>query len=506
MRMSSLETKKVDSSWVRYRAIAYLKGRGLSFGAGPDPIVPKHSLDQGKYSLNFDVVRGPGVDAVDQDLSVIAARSLDHIFIGPRVDEVGPPEELLASLVSKLREGGHLVVHRLRPKPLDVAKLGLWQAKDSYLREGQSLAIYKLVGASQRGLRPQVPATGKRVCIARYGAIGDMIILSPLIKQLTLDGYAVTLNITPYCAEVIKHNPYVSNVIIQERDAIPNGDLGHYWKEWADDYDKYINLSESIEGKLLRVEGRRDFYTSKDWRVATTGGVNYFDQTMRLGGYPDLCGTRGEIYFTRSEEKEAAHIREIYRDKFLVLWGLKGSSHHKQYPLLQPVLTEWLGRRSDAWVVLTGSPMDKPLQFDHPQVIPGAGEIPLRIVFALAKQADLVVGPESALTNAAGCWETPKICLLSHSTRDNLTKYWLNDLSLEPEDTPCYPCNQLHYSLGSCPTEEIAGKTYPRCAASGISPERLLAQLDLAYTRWQQVRSAKLGLYESGRFLVPQPN
>lgn len=496
--MKPVTTKTINAHWCRYRSIAYLKGKGLTFGAAsPEPIVPKNALDLNKYSLNFDVLRATGIDAVDDTFDTIAAKSLDHVFVGPRLSEAPDPGYLLKLLVSKLKEGGHLIIHSLGGAVSSVEAYGLWQAKDTYSREGQSLAIYKLIGASQRGLRPAPTVLGKRALIARYGAIGDMIILSPLIKRLALDGYAVTLNITPYCAEVIKHNPYVSNVIIQEKDAIPNPDLGDYWKEWANDYDKYINLSESIEGKLLRVEGRRDFYTSKDWRVATTGGVNYFDQTMRLGGYPGDCGTRGEIYFSRSEEKEAAHIRGIYRDKFLVLWGLKGSSYHKQYPALESVLTEWLASHKDAWVVLTGSAMDKGLQFEHDQVIPGAGEIPLRICFALTKQADLVVGPESALTNAAGCFSTPKICLLSHSTRDNLTKYWLNDYSLEPEDTPCYPCGQLHYSLSSCPTQSFNGKDYPRCTVSGISPERLIAQLDKVYEAWRQAKFANIVSDES---------
>lgn len=487
--------KTIDSRWVRYRSIGYLKGKGLSFGAGPEPIVPKASLDSGKYSINFDVTKGPGIEAVDSSFDVIAKASLDHIFIGPRLDECPSPTTLLQEATSKLAIGGHLIIHRLKPELFKVDNLALWQAKDSYIRDGQSLAVYKLLGSSQRGVRPMIPPPARRACIARYGAIGDMIILSPLIRKLAEDGYAVTLNITPYCAEVVKNNPYVSNIIIQERDAIPNQDLGEYWKEWMNDYDKYINLSESIEGKLLRVEGRRDFYTSKEWRLQTTGGVNYFDQTLRLGGYSEVLGSTGELYFSRAELKEAAHIRGLYKDKFLILWGLKGSSHHKQYPALQSALSSWLDSHRDAWAILMGAPADAGLQFDHPQVIPAAGQIPLRTSFALTQIADLVVGPESALINSAGCFDTPKICFLSHSNPDNLTKYWANCISLVP-DVACAGCMQLHYTQASCPcvTIETGVKekptwTGPICAGQGVTPERVWQALDAEYNKWQRKRT-----------------
>jgi hypothetical protein len=62
---------------------------------------------------------------------------------------------------------------------------------------------------------------------------------------------------------VLENNPYVSNLLPQQRDIVPNPELGNYWAEWAGDYERYINLSESIEGSLLKIETRQDYYTSK---------------------------------------------------------------------------------------------------------------------------------------------------------------------------------------------------------------------------------------------------
>lgn len=474
--MSNVVSKSCP--WVRYRAACYLRGKGFSFGTGHDPIYPPAAIDSGKYSLNFDVLKDPKVHAIDSDFSIIAGGSCDHVFIGPRLDESPDPKVLLQQAVGKLHEGGHLVLFTSSPK--DLAELGYWQLKDVQNRAGMWLQIAKLLGKQKRGIAPGKPQAARRACIVRYGAIGDMVMLTPLIRKLAEDGYEVTLNITPYCAEVIKHNPYVSNVLLQERDIVPNSELGGYWEEWVGEYDKYINLSESIEGRMLKVEGRRDFFTTREWR-AESAPENYYDLTMSLGGYPEATGQRGEIYFSRSEQREAQHIRDIYKGRMLVLWALKGSSYHKQYPTLRAELTQWLASHPLAQVVLMGSRGDQALQWEAPQVVPAAGELDLRLSLALCAKADLVVGPESALTNAAGCFATPKIVMLSHSSADNLTKYFENCTSIVP-NVGCYPCHQLHYSKPSCPLVQIGAAEHPACTQSNPA---LWQALDAAYNSWQ---------------------
>ena len=492
------------SSWLRFRTVAYLTGRGLVFGSETE-VFPHEATDLGKYALYADVGRHARVDICDNSFDLFTPEAFDYVFVGRRLESVRDPEASLREAISKLKVGGHLILFLPLVKEQElvhsftvagirslVDTTGSWTAKDSYERDGWSLQIFKKT-RGPRGITDWVKPTRPRALVARYGALGDMVMVTPLLRHLAEDGYHVTVNCTRYSAPVLDNNPYVHNLIIQERDAIPNHELGDYWSEWSNDYDRYINLSESIEGTLLKVEGRRDFYTRQQWRHERCN-VNYYDYTMQRGGYPESHGERGELYLSRVEEREARKFRNRYADKFLLVWALNGSSHHKVYGLFEPVLTDWLNGHPDAIAVTVGDHTASLLEFEHTQLVPKAGVWPIRTSLAMTKYADLVVGPESVITNTAGCFATPKITFLSHSSHENLCKYWLNDYCLEPDPAvaPCYPCHQLHYTRPSCPLAEIKNDATgeplvsgPLCSMGAISGERVVARLSEVYDKWK---------------------
>lgn len=458
-----MSSSKTQNNELLYASVGYLRGKGLVYGSAP--ILPPQAANKKD-------------EFVSKDVSVFGDQVFNWIVIN-EPDGIFNRSEIRA-LVRKLKPGGHILTSGEENTKSLLAESGGFKEKHP--------GVYKYLPNQGKGIT-HASNNNRRACIVRYGALGDAVLLTPLIRQLHSDGLEVTLNITPYCEPVLRHNPYAKNLILQERDAIPNSELGQYWEFWRKQYDRYINLSESIEGTLLKVEGRRDFYTTQSFRERTCS-VNYQDRTMEIGGYPESLGLRGELYFTSTENREAKRIRDKYKDKFLVLWGLTGSSHHKVYAPAQIVVEDFLGKHPDAYIILTGDDRAKPLQFDHPRVVKTAGEWDLRLVMCLTGFVDCVVGPESALVNFASCYPTPKITLLSHSSRENLTKHWEGDHSLAPEKAlaSCYPCHQLHYTRESCPIVEIVDEggvsvgEGPVCSMGAIREETLLNKLEEIYS------------------------
>lgn len=490
--MTSQSTKPPQlPKWLRYAAAAYMKGKGISLGIPnliDGPLFPQLAHEGTAFELSVGSATLSHVTG--ESLEIFAPNVFDHIVVG-----VGHPK--LSQAIDKLMLGGHLI--QIGPAQLQFdVPYGTWVQKIDTHEGEWRIRILKRVGTNETVIRVPEPKAGrKRVCIARYGAIGDALQLTPIIHQLHDEGYDVTLNVSPYTVDIYKNNPYVANIVTQERNVIPNPDLGEYWDYWKRQYDRYINFSESIEGKLLKVEGRSDFYTTKEWRHANCN-VNYHDQHMKLAGIEDSKYKLPELYFTKSEEKDLLYdikpLREA--DQFVIAWGLKGSSHHKLYAFLPEVAKAWLNEHPDSHILTIGGAESVNLKINHDRIIPLLNVWPIRKSMLLTKYVDLVIGPESAITNASSCFDTPKIVLLSHSTHDNLTKHWTNVQALAPDEAlaPCYPCHQLHYTLPSCPLIDIQidrrkMTNLPKCAAA-VEPERVYDAIEKVYLEWKAKRQS----------------
>lgn len=320
----------------------------------------------------------------------------------------------------------------------------------------------------------------KKCLIIRLAAIGDAIQSTVILPLLKRDGYEVHYYGKSYSEDVLRHNPHIDKFIVHD-DSIPNGQplLDHFDKI-SEGYDKVVNLTGSIEGGLLAVEGRPEFDLPHDERHSRYN-KNYYDRQLELAGYSDT-GKKGELYFTPAERGWANDIRKKYRGKFLILWSLSGSSYHKTYPYAENVAVALLNKYPRIQTISNGDAICAFLEWDHVRNKQSSGVWPIRKSMIMTKYADLVIAPETGILNAAGCFDTPKIALLSHSSSENLTKYFENCTNLHA-DVSCYPCHQMHYTQTSCPLGVIT--TAPVCMDK-LKPQALFEAVEKEYLKWEQ--------------------
>lgn len=338
----------------------------------------------------------------------------------------------------------------------------------------------------------------KKALIIRLGAYGDLIFASPLFRLLKQDGYYTVANVNPRGAKVLENNPYVDEVMLHIDDSVPNENLDEHWRKIGSGFDRVINLSGSIEKALLKTRDDQEYHWSK-WKRHEVCNVNYYDRTMKLAGYEEKTGLNGELYFSEEEEAWAKEIRDQYKGKFLVLWSLSGSSVHKAYPYGVYVGPKFLEEHKDAVIFTVGEPACRLLEWDHSRVRKRVGTWDIRKSFVMTKYADLVIGPETGVLNAAGCFETPKVVMLSHSSHENLSKYWKNcdPISARPHMAPCYPCHKMIYRLEDCITNKFLGS--PVCVAH-LEPELILEAMDKVYKNWEANNGVLGGQRQSAVF------
>ena len=317
----------------------------------------------------------------------------------------------------------------------------------------------------------------KTALVVRYGGFGDLLMVTPVFRKLKEDGYYTVLNCHDKGNSVLTCNPNIDAKILQKADYISNDDLGKYWDEMAVGFDKFINLSGSIEDSLMYREGTMEFHLPSDKRHEKCN-KNYQDNTMEISGY-DIKGSLPELYFSKKEHEWARKFVKSFKGKFLVMWSLSGSAIHKAYPYTEYVACEFLEQYPDTAMITVGDEACIFLEWEHPRTKNLAGKLNIRKTMLLTQYVDLVVGTETGVLNAASCFDVPKIIILSHSSVENLTKYWKNTYSVVPP-TSCHPCHQIHYTTESCKLNSLT-KT-PLCMTM-VRPESVLIPMIEIYEK-----------------------
>jgi ADP-heptose:LPS heptosyltransferase len=306
----------------------------------------------------------------------------------------------------------------------------------------------------------------KSVCVVRYGAFGDMIQTSSVLPALKEQGYHVTINVIPYGVDVIRNDPHVDCLFVQENEHVPNENLGEYWGKLAQQFDKFINLSESIERSLITVEDEKPFYWHKDFRDLVMG-IDYLDATHTIAEVMDYP-KRPKFYPNKKEIAWAKEYRaKLGKNNRVILWALSGSSVHKYYPKMDEVIARLMVAHPETIIVMVGDKACVLLEaswINEPRIKRKSGKWSIRETMAFMQQCDVVVGTETGVMNGASFEPMRKVIMLSHSSPKNLGTSWVNTSVVTPENTPCYPCHKLHYGWATCHYDDVSGSAL--CAAN----------------------------------------
>lgn len=400
--------------------------------------------------------RGHGIGPSDTFPHFLSLPKSKYPLIGTQVLDFVVVTEYEADLSAHwrmIKPGGHLCVflpESVKPEAQCalMESIGSW---DLVLSE-DSLQVYKkLPHKSTHTVSCRQTKKGKTACVVRLGGMGDMIQASNILPALKRAGYHVTFMTTPQGQDVLRHDPHIDAWFIQDTDQVPNSLLGPFWDYHRPRFDLFINLSMSVEGRLLVIDGDIRGHWPKE-AIHAECNVNYMEFMNTLAGMEFAPEQR--FYATDEERAWARKELKTARGK-TILWSLSGSSMHKATPYVDSVIARTLTTYPDTVFILVGDNLCQIQEgnswANEPRVWCRSGKYTVRQTLALAQQVDVVVGPETGVLNAMGMEPMRKVIFLSHSSEENLTKHWLNTVALVPKKTACYPCHKLHTAWGTCP-------------------------------------------------------
>jgi ADP-heptose:LPS heptosyltransferase/predicted SAM-dependent methyltransferase len=481
-----------ESKKIVWEVAPYLKGRGLDIGAGEFKVLP-HAIsvdnmhhEQFGFSVKPDVM----VDTAER-LEIFGSQSMDFVFSSHLLEHIENYPAALKEWWRLVKQGGYMILYL--PDEDEYPKVGEphanpdhkwnvnygkvlaamedlrgWDLIDYQKRNADDeyslLFIFKKTNSRTNAYSHLNEPPKKTACVVRYGAFGDLMMASSVWAGLKNQGYHVTVFASPPGSDVILHDPHIDKLVLFDKDQVPNGNLMDFWKYQAKKFDKFVNLSESVEGSFLAMPGR----TTHAWPASLRHkylNANYVQFSHELAGVPHE--PQVQFYATEEEKQWAKKTRAKMGEK-VVMWALAGSSVHKTWAGLDHILAKIMLYHKDAHVVLVGGPECEMLEAgweNEPRIHKTCGKWGIRQTLSFLAECDLVIGGETGVLNAAACMDVPKIALLSHSTHENLTRDWKRVIPIASANTVCPgrgnneapACHQLHYGWDHCKRDETTG-------------------------------------------------
>jgi len=506
---------KSESKKIVWDVAPYLKGRGLDIGAGEFKVLPHAISVDNMHHAQFGFSMRPDVTVkTAEDLGIFASQSLDFVYSSHLLEHMADPEKVLREWWRVVKPKGCMVLylphedfypkvgekganpdhkHNLNEEKIRqwMIGIGFWDLELCEKRDQDDeysflMVFRKLERGSRREKYPDSyldPKPGKTACVVRYGAFGDLMMASSVWAGLKKQGYHVTVFASPPGSDVITEDPNIDKLVLFDVDQVPNANLGDFWAVQKKKFDKFVNLCESVEMTFLAMPNRTQHFWPPGVRHKLLNH-NYLQHQHELAGVPH--DPQVKFFPTIEEKRWAEDTRHKMKADLVVMWSLAGSSVHKTWGGLDNILASIMLLFPNVHVVLVGAGDCKILEAGwekEPRIHKQSGIWKMRQTMAFMSQCDLIIGPETGVLNAASCMDVSKVCLLSHSSYENLTRDWKNTIAISSENTVCPgrgeneapTCHQLHYGWAHCKKDEKSGTA--QCQAE-ITVEEVWTHVD----------------------------
>jgi len=315
----------------------------------------------------------------------------------------------------------------------------------------------------------------KRVLILKYDRIGDMVVTTPIFRELktAYPNISISVLASEVNKDVIRYNPYIDKIYTNYKNSIFN-DLPTLLKLRKKNFDVCIELEHSVIPhaifRLKIVNPKKIISIHKDGRYGVKGselqlydhftkkdkknhfGKIWLDTLIFFGITPS--SNKYDIFLSNVERDRAKSFIFSMSNKIKIGVNIEGSFPEKsiQKKELEQICRELYNHYSNAMIVILASPhtiskkkkMIIELGLDF--VIPSYTTETIIDVAALVEQLDLIITPDTSIVHIASSFDTPIVSI--HENNKDSFRLWSPSSTLSKTVFATSRYGLIDYSVG----------------------------------------------------------
>ena len=280
----------------------------------------------------------------------------------------------------------------------------------------------------------------ENVLFLRYDRIGDMVITTPVFREIKLVYPHIKITVIASTAnqDVLTNNPYVDNIITNHKNNLLS-DLSSLLKLRKQKFDVCIEFDHSVIPhaiiRLKVIKPKKVISVKKDGRYGVDGSellmYDFYTEKPSNAHFRDIWlatltpfGVKPksnvyDLFITDTQQKQAQNFIKQYSSKFLVGINLEGAVKgkkikfselwqicqglHKANNNIQVIILTTPGNLQSIYEKVTESSLDYVVTSYKTDIILDAA--------ALISQLDLIITPDTSIVHIASAFNKPIVTI-----------------------------------------------------------------------------------------------
>ena len=297
------------------------------------------------------------------------------------------------------------------------ATLRRWNRSKNYFMKSLRMRFAKMIWDHRSKKAFALQDIRKILLLRDDDKIGDMVVSTSVMRELSKQGYLVDILATPKNAAIVQYNPYVNKVLSTEAPGIA-AQLS------AEKYDLVIDMGDKISPASLRFlrnlsaknvigfnkENYNIYNKSVQYHDFNGHITNRYDLLMQVMGLADYS-TQYELFYPAELDQDVlSFLQKMGHEKFVLINAFAADSRREMsFSQLEELIHSLKNLYPNTGIILLDH-LNK-IDFTLPEDVYISPFNTLLSAIALISHIDMIISPDTSIVHIAATYNKPLVAL-----------------------------------------------------------------------------------------------